>query len=694
MAKNKFKKLQIKNKKTNVVHSSNNGEPFIEIELKSDLCVSAGESYQSNVDQEVVHDDYGFPYIPAKRLRGIIRETALELVEFGKYSQDVYDSLFGKEGNTSTQFVLNDACLENYEDMVREIQSCTDENLKHPQNVLSLYTYSRTQTKVDVQTGIAEKNSLRTMRVVKKGLKFFAQLEYRNISTQEKELLKDAIALTRHMGLNRTRGLGLVKMKLIKKPLGERKLLVNGEITNQNKISYSLYLDSNVICKSVEGNQTRTQDYIEGGKILGILAESLGHEIYRELIQNDEQFIASNAYISSENQRCIPVKASYQKIKDESFKEDGTMVVKNMMYLSPEKDLTSEEREKQLTPVSYSWMSTDCCVKDVETEIRYHHSRPEDKSVGHAKGSGEGEFFQLNSLMARQKFSGYLLANHSQAVAICKALKQKNTFRLGSGKYSEYGKVHFESLDIASIDVHQEEWENEFELKLNAPLIIYNENLMPSADVRDLTNLLNQLLEADLVLESSFLKYETIGGFNVTWNRKKQSMTVLGKGTVCLFSSKDKVDVSKLKNAFIGKRTKEGYGEVDVCVLKKKFEILREEKVVNENGGQHGALIIPQLEYLKKQRLLMEQARVLAKSRKVNQASLAKFMIIFKEQTSLDGIKEQIDQICQGDKNRQCKYMYEDVLNICKEDENHYEIYVREYLKALKYQLREDKKNA
>ena len=53
------------------------------IKLLSDLCTYSGESYNSMVDTDVVYDKYGIPYIPAKRIKGCIREAALELLEFG-----------------------------------------------------------------------------------------------------------------------------------------------------------------------------------------------------------------------------------------------------------------------------------------------------------------------------------------------------------------------------------------------------------------------------------------------------------------------------------------------------------------------------------------------------------------------------------------------------------------------------------
>ena len=63
----------------------------ITINLLSDLAVGAGESYQSGVDQDIVYDDFGFPYIPAKRLKGCIRESALE-------QEELYNQVLAEAG--------------------------------------------------------------------------------------------------------------------------------------------------------------------------------------------------------------------------------------------------------------------------------------------------------------------------------------------------------------------------------------------------------------------------------------------------------------------------------------------------------------------------------------------------------------------------------------------------------------------
>ena len=69
----------------------------LEIELLSDLCAASGEVHNSLIDCDVTYDEYGIPYIPAKRLKGCIREAALELFELGIITKEQYDKLFGEQ---------------------------------------------------------------------------------------------------------------------------------------------------------------------------------------------------------------------------------------------------------------------------------------------------------------------------------------------------------------------------------------------------------------------------------------------------------------------------------------------------------------------------------------------------------------------------------------------------------------------
>ena len=146
---------------------------LMKIELKSDLCSGNGESFGALIDNDICYDTYGIPYIPGKRLKGCLRDSAAELVNFGMYQESEIKNLFGIKGqNKSSPLYVRDACIENYEDIIHDIEN---EGLSQT-NVLDNFTYVRAQTAVE-DSGIAKKGSLRYTRAVKKGICFYAEIK-------------------------------------------------------------------------------------------------------------------------------------------------------------------------------------------------------------------------------------------------------------------------------------------------------------------------------------------------------------------------------------------------------------------------------------------------------------------------------------------------------------------------------------
>ena len=170
----------------------------ITIKLLSDLCTCSGETYNSVVDMDVVYDENGIPYIPAKRIKGCIREAALEMKEMEFISEAQYESIFGKEGNTKSKLILSSAYIIDYENVVESLKHFRKNELVSQQNVLEQYTSTRTQTAVDLETGVADENSLRTIRVVNKGLVFEAECELK-MNQADRKVVEQAVSLVKHM---------------------------------------------------------------------------------------------------------------------------------------------------------------------------------------------------------------------------------------------------------------------------------------------------------------------------------------------------------------------------------------------------------------------------------------------------------------------------------------------------------------
>ena len=632
----------------------------IEINLLSDMCTTSGDGYNSIVDMDVVYDEYGIPFIPAKRVKGCIREAALELRDMDIISSEQYNSVFGMEGNKQSSFTLSNAYIENYDLMIREINAFDDRSVAGTQNVLNLFTYIRTQTSVNLDTGVAEENSLRAMRVIKKNLKFIAEC---NISDEAcKTVLKKAVSVVKHMGMSRTSGLGLVNLEMIEDDnsgvkSSESSLQYDfSKLGDKNRIDYTIYLKSPMICKSAQGNQAVTQDYIAGGKVLGLIAGALGNNGYNELMaQND--VIVSNAYICTDNGRCIPGPISLQKVKDTFYDNDGAIEFTNMLYSEIVPGI-------QMSPAGVDYVDDKNCIINVDTQITYHHRRPEDKSIGRATGNDDSSFYQLASIGAGQAFKGYIIAGKDSAQKIILALESLDNVRMGYGKTSEFGAVDIKVNSVQEItDIY--EIVNDAAVELVSDVILYNQSGVAVTDTDTLRGYISDCLGvADIKITKPFLCFNTIGGYNVTWGCRKPIINAIGKGSVFKIHSDQGFDIGKMNSLFIGERTFEGFGELRVskCADNSKamYFKYKEEKSVPEISKDETSGIIDKLLFNEYKRRITEKICSINFEEKIGKnndklnAAVAKLRAIYKSTNSYKEMKDQIAGIEDESKRKLC----------------------------------------
>ncbi|MFR0073112.1 MAG: RAMP superfamily CRISPR-associated protein [Blautia caecimuris] len=633
----------------------------IKIQLLSDLCTYSGESYNSMVDADVSYDRYGIPNIPAKRLKGCIREAALEMKELGMISQDQFEEIFGKEGEQRAAFSLSNACIFDYEETTDALNCCPYEELKTPQNVLDQYTCTRTQTAVDPESGVADENSLRTIRVVRKGLRFQAECNWEK-EVSAPEILGQAVSLVKHIGMARTRGLGMVDMVLVDTEQRKRPhvLFEKKQLGEQNCIRYVIRLKSSLICKSPQGNQTVTEDYIAGSKILGLIAGSMKKDEYRELISGSRELTVSNAYVMNGKKRCTPARISFYKEKDQSYDSEGNMWLKDMLLVQDNEEI----RNRQMVPAKIPYMDDEGCVQTVTTEISYHHQRPEDKSVGRATGEDGSSFYQLSAISQGQSFCGYIYADRGQAERIIEAVNGLGEIRMGYGRSSEFGAVDFVLDQVLTVKNNSQKAKTAV-VTLVSDMLLYNERGMLSTDIQVLEQYLRSLTGAeDLKIENPYLRFAVTGGYNVTWKCRKPISYAFGKGSVFLINSASEVDFGSLDGSFIGERVSEGYGEIQVNQLEKDSNICVRKKKTGSSVHKL-KMSFPLMECLLQseferriQSMIREKLAQYQADRQNNaegmKAAVSKLRVMFKNETSYESMKEQAAGIEKESKNKLC----------------------------------------
>lgn len=198
----------------------------VEIEVMSPLHLNSGKA-NVNIDSDIVHDAMGIPYFPAKRLRGLLYESAVELWEMMEgtnkaFSSRLIEELFTRAENSPVQMVLHDFYLETGADYQTKADEWAYLSEKYPkiitqESVLKQYTSIRFRTRINPETGTAADMSLRNVRVLDAGKKFIGKIEILGANKQHLALLELALFNLTRAGMNRNRGLGHIRCSILKK---------------------------------------------------------------------------------------------------------------------------------------------------------------------------------------------------------------------------------------------------------------------------------------------------------------------------------------------------------------------------------------------------------------------------------------------------------------------------------------------
>lgn len=199
------------------------------IEILSPMHLGSGQA-DVNLDAEIVHDALGFPYFPGKRFKGLLYESAIEILEMFELSGLSTEKLASREYilkdifhrysenaiqiKNSIQIIVPNFFIrpfEKYEQLCRE-WNFLEKNYPETftaKKVLNSFTSLRYQTRLE--NGITSEGSLRNLRVLESGLKFFGRITVLNADEKVLNLLALAMKNLSSAGTKRNRGFGRIK---------------------------------------------------------------------------------------------------------------------------------------------------------------------------------------------------------------------------------------------------------------------------------------------------------------------------------------------------------------------------------------------------------------------------------------------------------------------------------------------------
>ena len=191
----------------------------VTIEILSPIHLGSGQA-DVNVDSEIVHDAQGFPYFPAKRFKGLLYESALEVVEMFELSglasekSSPLEKIFHRHSESDVQLVVPNFFIRPRAEYERLCAEWKYLQWKYPEiftatEVLNAFTSLRYQTRLE--DGIAAEGSLHNLRVLDAGIKFFGKILLLNGDKKILNLLALAIKNLTSAGTKRNRGFGRIK---------------------------------------------------------------------------------------------------------------------------------------------------------------------------------------------------------------------------------------------------------------------------------------------------------------------------------------------------------------------------------------------------------------------------------------------------------------------------------------------------
>lgn len=676
---------------------------WMEIRLCSDLCVSNGESYSAWIDNDVCYDDYGLPIILAKRLKGCIREIALELADWGGcatvgsekilITEELIDRIFGAGGEQNGTVRLSNGTLKEYSSYIREIESSPYKMYLSPQNVLDTFTYVRAQTAIDPASGVAKSDTLRFTRVVKKGIEFIFSYELED--EREAAVFETAAMALKRIGLNRSRGLGEITIYPMKTEESietetmeeirryhqqlqkvKEKLELMG--TKKAVIQYFLWADTELLFPTGQNGDRVTESYIPGANMMGFLAweyQKQGGSDFFSLFQSGNvQF--KNAYVSDGKHRYYPACCCYFTDKD----IESTNCYNYMK--KPEKERFQEPAEgrvgRTVKRESMAGKYTYVAFKNgMEAEHLYVIS-VDTQWNSHVRRIDEQKLYQFSSINSRQCFTGEIVGRADYLKKLTELFPEDRIFRLGRSASTQYGLLSMLQLDVEPLYKKEETFSSKFMLEFISPVILFNKKTLTFQTTETLLKetLANcwEIDQKDIKLTEQGYQYRTYGGFNRKWQLHKPQVQAFDKGTSFLVELRNPISLEKVCYKPIGERTVEGFGElyaVDYGQMRDCYEIkvqparmsIKEKAVIQgiESGDilscreENGWLMDKVAKRLIKEQLELNAMKEAKKHGIPNATMIGKLNLLVKQCASWQEFFQQIFWI--KDKEKKCSIL-------------------------------------
>lgn len=504
--------------------------------LLSDAIFGAGYSIPGAEDIAVCKNDRGLPYLKGSTLKGLVRESVENLVDWAGLSTELPKELFGEEG------------WEGVTDG-RRLQFTALQLLQAPEDPQACY---QNRVFTALEQGTVKEGSLRMAACIRAGLEFGGQI---CCAKEDEELVRQAFAGVKWLGTLRSRGFGRVAFALERvAPAQPARSVLNATCLRYRLRTLLPVMIPN-LSKSY-GNNSETRGYLPGSVIRGMVLSQLAQQRPGWFEQNRRMLLSDEIrFLNAE-----PVGAPGALPAIMGFYGDKAS---DEMISVLNKDVMGKKRAGLGTNCSLEGNTVRFWSSRTSSAMRLNQRTAEDKE--------DKTLFQVRYLEQDQEFEGYIILPKASFAGVIGEVMQGHVW-IGADRYQGYGECEITNLEA----VDQPDWIQRYGyrqqsevgttlyLLLMAPTAMYN--IWGENCGLDLELLKEQLGVEQLEIQACSTAMALFGGYNRTWKCRTKWERMYDRGSIFKLSCEKEAPsleaLQKIQEQGLGMRRAEGYGQV------------------------------------------------------------------------------------------------------------------------------------
>ncbi|MHA1339365.1 MAG: RAMP superfamily CRISPR-associated protein [Promethearchaeota archaeon] len=584
--------------------------------IKTESYSLIGSSEKAGIiDNDIVYDKYGIPYIPSRRIKGLLRASAFEICDILGLKTDYIDFIFGRIGFQKSKIRIGNMYIPNYNELKKDLKLVKlVENNEILRNIITkmavINYFSKLRYQTAIENGVSKDLSLRTLRVLKPDLRFEGEIsELQPLTIQEKAFLYLTVLNLKRIGTLRNRGFGRIKCEI--KNIGINSIdkaldYINRKSVDNEKINKNIktfnYKKSNshdkfkmeyyirtispiIISKQIgEQNIVYTENYISSQTVRGILAnkfielckleEPHKNDAFYDLFL-DGKLMFNAAYPQDfKNNIYHPPALFIQKEKNDNEIDNITLY-----------NVFESEINKSIIPINnYIFLSnSNVYIYLPQKDFSFHITKR--KNLYGAEIEEIKSIFYYEYIEQDEVFKGELISNKEILSELKNIFGEKFNAYIGKSKTAQYGLVEFKLGDIKEInyETNYETNPSEFIIWSISPIILYNDDGNPEVSTDIFKKYLEEKLKCNIQIKNCFIKTGFIESYINVWRLKTRRLIAYMPGSsfhILIEDQNCNFNIKSLEYEGIGENTENGYGRIKILENtfdKYKIKTIKEE---------------------------------------------------------------------------------------------------------------------